>query len=970
MAFGKVLFLFLLLLRIYTVAAQKLIFQQLGVRQGLPASEVYHLYQDKKGYIWAFTEYGIARHDGTCFLPVCKNLPFDASVIYCVSESSNGELYIANSQAQIYRIIGNKAELISGMKQVSTEILADNQIILDMLVDDSSNIWFSTHTKSYKHSLVTGKTQQLCASSTENVTTFRDVGNSCVVLKCMPRKTPDKCRVFIKDIFDCTIFEQLLPYFIECRNVVIRKGNRHYIMLAKEVLLVQSGKVSRQVGFPYRTLNMRLAPDGHIWLTTAYGGIYELDEELNTVAHYLDNITISDILFDEQNGIWISTIGRGVFYCGNSQRISCNEYPELSAGISLLRKVNGRLFIGTSMGDLFVIDKQNNWRKISLQGNRCLAINDVLFHEDSYYIGTKSALFKANVTLTKIIRMPDKNLSAYALSTGKNGELLIVSASRICRQKAGTDNTETLVMGHKSRLISVRSDGTIFIGSATGLYTLNQSLVRPKYLELLTGKNLSHVRSGPAQTTWICTKGNGLFCLTANDRLHHYRNTPSEVITDILFLSPTHVILTTNRGTFMGQLENGYFKNKIRLNDEETTCLEQDGDRLYLGTKLGLTILDVKHLPETPVYPFYLKSVTSEGQSVNFSNLTYKQKNLVFSFDLLAYGLNEKRLFYELEGPTPGKGIVNGTQLQLQNLTPGRYLLRVYPTNYFLNNKQKGWVHSFYIAPAFWQTRTFAGIVIFLSVMLITGAAWLIFSRISRKAKERSRIIKLLAGYRLTALKAQINPHFISNSLSAIQQLVLVNETYKASQYLAKFSLLIRYLLDYSDQSVASLSNEIRIIDLIIELEQLRFDHKFVFRKEISATISIDEVFIPPLITQPFIENAIWHGLLPLNGEREPELIFRVEEENDCLVISIIDNGIGRSSPVENPIAGHDSKGTGLILGRIDNLNRLHSASDARIELIDREDMHGRRIGLLVRIIFPLEMLNTLYNEQDQEYYY
>jgi len=113
--------------------------------------------------------------------------------------------------------------------------------------------------------------------------------------------------------------------------------------------------------------------------------------------------------------------------------------------------------------------------------------------------------------------------------------------------------------------------------------------------------------------------------------------------------------------------------------------------------------------------------------------------------------------------------------------------------------------------------------------------------------------------YWLTAVKAQINPHFMSNSLVAIQQLIPAEQSDKANLYIAKFSQLIRYLLNYSDQSVSSLTNEINMIDLCVELEQLRFGEKFLFVKPIDLGINLNQLYIPALIPQPLIENAIWH---------------------------------------------------------------------------------------------------------------
>jgi two-component system LytT family sensor kinase len=223
--------------------------------------------------------------------------------------------------------------------------------------------------------------------------------------------------------------------------------------------------------------------------------------------------------------------------------------------------------------------------------------------------------------------------------------------------------------------------------------------------------------------------------------------------------------------------------------------------------------------------------------------------------------------------------------------------------------------------------------------------------------------------YRLTALKAQINPHFISNSLTAIQQLIIQNNIDKANQYIARFSLLIRYVLKYSDKFVTDLDTEIKIIELNVEVEQLRFRDQFIFEKQIAPDVKTNEIYIPPLITQPFIENAIWHGLLPLNESRKPKLTLKIEIRQDNLIISIIDNGVGRnhvSAEKEQQEEARESKGTELIRSKIESLNKMYSTNGILITSIDLKDEQGLASGTQIDLVFPINVLNELYNENDK----
>ncbi|MNE02607.1 Sensor histidine kinase YpdA [compost metagenome] len=238
---------------------------------------------------------------------------------------------------------------------------------------------------------------------------------------------------------------------------------------------------------------------------------------------------------------------------------------------------------------------------------------------------------------------------------------------------------------------------------------------------------------------------------------------------------------------------------------------------------------------------------------------------------------------YKLEGPSALQGVTEGTQIHLQNLNPGSYTLTTRPIVERIHGKDLELVTRFYIKPAFWQTTFFFVFVLICCFALTVFCSWLIMRRKRKREKEQMRIEKLLTEYQLTALKAQVDPHFMSNSLVAIQELILRKETSKANQYIARFSMLIRHLLNYSDQPVISLRNELKIMDLYIDLEQLRFNNRFVFIKVIDENIQTDQLYIPALITQSLIENAIWHGLLPLTEERTPTLTLSVQIKGDTL---------------------------------------------------------------------------------------
>ncbi len=464
--------------------------------------------------------------------------------------------------------------------------------------------------------------------------------------------------------------------------------------------------------------------------------------------------------------------------------------------------------------------------------------------------------------------------------------------------------------------------------------------------------------------------GNGLFKLTADNQLIQYKNIPSEVINDISFISHGRVLLSTNKGLYINYTGELNTKSAwVLILDDEIIEAEEFNHSIYIATKQGLISLNKKYLLKNDRSKFYLESISANGKKINLSKieLNHKQNDLYFNFDYLAYQFPDKKLYYKLYGNSATEGIIKGTQIHLQNLVPGHYTMTVRPFVH-LNSKQI-FTLSFYIEPAFWQTGFFYFLVIITSLILILASTIFIIKRINRKEERKAEINTLLTEYKLIALKAQINPHFISNSLAAIQQLITTNEEGKANQYIAKFSLLIHHVLNYSDKWAVQLKRELEIIDLNVDLEQLRFGNKFLFEIDVNPSINTTEIYIPPLITQPFIENAIWHGLLPLKNKKELKLLVKVDLIDTDLIISIIDNGVGRN-PAKQQHQLRESKGISIIKSRMETLNELYSTSGATIDFIDLKDIHEEPSGTQVNIIFPISILENLYDDKNKERYY
>jgi putative methionine-R-sulfoxide reductase with GAF domain/streptogramin lyase len=226
-----------------------------------------------------------------------------------------------------------------------------------------------------------------------------------------------------------------------------------------------------------------------------------------------------------------------------------------------------------------------------------------------------------------------------------------------------------------------------------------------------------------------------------------------------------------------------------------------------------------------------------------------------------------------------------------------------------------------------------------------------------RKSKmELMELNVKMAESRFSNLRLQMNPHFLFNSLSSIQHLIVSQQTTKAYKYLTVFSNFLRSLLNFAEKNFIPLDEELKILKMYIELESLRFDQSFNYEITVDESLSNDEVLMPSLMVQPFAENAIWHGLLHKEGDKKLSIRFSNSSE-EFLTCTIEDNGIGRVSSAaikKNKMSSavHESKGIGIIRERLD-LMMKKTGKPANVEITDLYNSTNEPSGTKVTITIP-----------------
>ena len=204
----------------------------------------------------------------------------------------------------------------------------------------------------------------------------------------------------------------------------------------------------------------------------------------------------------------------------------------------------------------------------------------------------------------------------------------------------------------------------------------------------------------------------------------------------------------------------------------------------------------------------------------------------------------------------------------------------------------------------------------------------------------------------MQALRAQMNPHFIFNSLTSIESFIMTNERRLASDYLGKFARLIRMILNSSRNELVLLSKDMEALRLYVDLEQLRFDNKFSYRTEIDPLLLDGDYHVPPLLIQPYVENAIIHGIR-YSDRKDLFVCVKVYVEDDHIHFTIRDNGIGRRRAGElNRLNRPNNKSIGLSITE----DRIHifsqqQRSSGSVRITDLPEIEGQAAGTQVDVI-------------------
>ena len=386
---------------------------------------------------------------------------------------------------------------------------------------------------------------------------------------------------------------------------------------------------------------------------------------------------------------------------------------------------------------------------------------------------------------------------------------------------------------------------------------------------------------------------------------------------------------------------------------------------LIFGGRNDITITAPAELTRNTEIPVpFVDEVEVLNQPLNFVangtplRLNHDQNFFSIRFSAKAYTLaNDVRFRHRLKGFEEWSEVTHLRFANYTNVPGGDYVFQLQVANNEGVWNEKMLELPVHIATVWWKTTLFRIAAI---ALLLTTLVWLYRNRVGqirKKEQIRSQYEKKLANVEMSALLAQMNPHFLFNSLNSIDSYIIRNESKKASEYLNNFARLMRLILQNSRSNYISLKDELEALDLYMQMESLRFADRFAFEIKVDPDIDTSSTLIPPMLIQPYVENAIWHGLMHKKDGEDGKVEITISRKDESLYCTIHDNGIGREKATalkaQKPGNRKRSMGMQITKDRIEMINKLYNTNTS-MNVIDLHDEQGNATGTRVELIIPV----------------
>jgi ligand-binding sensor domain-containing protein len=970
------LFLFLRWSGLY---AQEFNFQHLNES---PITVAYNVLQDKKGYIWFSTEKGLYKYDGKNYKWFNKDVygvPFFS--VFQLTENINGNVLFNTLDCKVGMVHNDSVTFLPLSNKVQ-EILRNGRIqILSMYVDKEDILWLSTGIGLYR----TLKPNDYNDLQEVKISGRADSSGFCIkVLGNMALGYIQGIDVKTKDLGDKEMYHAMcdwgnktaiVPFYMYKKKMMpayfktlfLRNGNIICTAEDRIITLFPDGTYKEQE-MEGNILSLYQSKTGGVWISYWKKGLsYYPDQSMNCApVRSLVGQDVSSVIEDNEGGIWASTLSNGVFYSKSKYSVDYSKIEGLGGNIQSAFAYNNKVLFNNGNDYLTVIHGDDIKRTNCNSGFSPFVVHDYGIRNGTIYVGGVTSV-KNDTGLSRPwepLRMKESNSRylSYGFANSPDGKLYAINYSYLIEFDSGNDESSYLdTVAGRGKCICITAKGDIFFGTSKGLYKhANGKNIFLGGTDKLLSTTVELIREDKSGNLWIGTTREGIV-IYKGGKVVITKSTEnglkSNCIKDIVFDKEGNAWVATDEGLSKVspnqkfKAENYNTSNGLISNDINRIAIS--GNNIWLATRVGVNAIDMSHISKDTVPPrVYINSVfVNDTININEHKFRYNLNNFRFRVSGLTFKDNKTRFLFRLEGPDTAWHFSSSEEISFNNLGPGKYRFEAKAVNIDGVTSMQAAIFPFTIDAPVWLRWWFITFEVLFALGIIYFFIRFRLNAIQSKEAEKGRINKMIAEYQMTALSAQMNPHFVFNAINSIQDYILANDAQKAYDYLTKFAQLVRVVLNNAKEKSISLEKELESLTMYVQLEQLRFENKFDFKLSVGKEVDQYAIEVPAMIIQPYVENAIWHGLMPLAGTRKGVLNVDISQNGNELHIVVEDNGIGREkSKTIKKSAAHKSVGMEITQSRIEILNNLLGSSGSEINIYDLYKNQVEPIGTRVEI--------------------
>ena len=942
-----------------------------GIAEGLPSLAVYDTHQDSKGYMWFATDAGVCRFNGYDFELYDQSKGLTDNLVLKIAEDSKGRIWFGTFNRKLcYYENGSIQEY--PYNDSLQQYMHSNYGMKSFYIDTLDNIWIGIWLDGICKMNASGHFSQMIESddSIRYSYQLKKVEN-CILLGVLKNSDSSSESVAFRynsplDNYQFRGSEELdLDFFFEYKKNAYGIARGQFFRFESN----NRFKIIRADFLKNVHINDVLVEGDILWLASSKRGVFKVkmnQDSLRLINQYFKADAISSIYRDASKGLWISSLGQGVYYMPN-ETIQHLHKHKLGVRAIEIDSIHGHLYLSWDDGLVSVSTAANNFRDIDSIFHFNTPSASLNYNYQHQYIdlggvNNRNNYFYDGTGASKNRNIPPKFTKAL-LFDGDFSYRIGHRGLSVEKDKAPIDDAYISNNFFWGTSI-LKTDSSILLGSKTGLLQLSMDTIRP----LTDAKGYLQVSVSSLESykdmVLVGTKSYGLILLK-NDSIYDIINAENGLSSSLVRClhvdASDQIWVGTNNGltklNYKGQanFECHNIGTVHGLVSKEIKGIASFENQLFVGTSYGLNVLHLQLTKNNQRHRVFITDF-----QVNFKDcpvqgahqLYYFENNINIHFVGLGIeNIGTLNYEYRLIGIDSTWISTQDRVLNFPLLPSNSYRFEVRAYNYDGVAGPVAFL-AFVIHPPFWLQWWFFALVLAVLAFLV----FVIIKNRERKINAKARLQTQIIDLELKTLRSQMNPQFIFNTLNTIQNAVNNLDIRFASDYISRFGKLIRLALESSKDSKVSLSTEIEMLRLYVYLESLRFPNKFSFRINIDSSIDEDLIEVPSMVIQPFVENAILHGLTPkIEDDLVLSLSFEMLDTNTlCCIVE--DNGIGRAAAAiikqKKQLKQH-SKGLEITQQRL-HLYFIETGNKFSFDIRDLMDKNNQPAGTRIEIIFAV----------------